>query len=84
MWFARLRCCMCGFFLQHPPLLFVATGVGNKLGEDPHPVAPVRRADGESRNNDRLDRVSSCLKVSAHPVERVPLALLAYVVSLSE
>lgn len=52
-----------------------ATGVGSKgipsseSGDDPHPVAAVRRTDTASRNNERLDGISLSFEILADGVE---------------
>lgn len=57
----------------------IDTGVGNK----PHPVAPVGRTDGTSRNNKRLDGISLTLKTSADFFKGKPFSC-SYKVILSE
>lgn len=50
----------------------------------PYTVPPVRRSDGTSRYNKRLDRIPLTLKVLADRLDDMPLTHLSLLVTLSE
>mgnify|MGYP000849988529 CR=1 FL=1 len=65
------------------------TGVGRivavaPLGDEPHAVSAMGRADTASRNNNRLDGISRLFEIFAHEVGDVSLLGAVNVVTLTE